>query len=166
MNISRFLTEDLIRLEMTTDIEPLEESNNEDRWRQEGKERILDELVGLLESGYRTGNRTKLLLDFINREKKATTAIGDGIAVPHIRSKQAKEFMIAFARSTGGYDFDSPDGRPVHMFIIMAAPPYDDALYLKVFKALAGMLRYESFRKELMEANHPGELLRAIRAME
>ena len=166
MNISRFLTEDLIRLEMTTDIEPLEEGNNTDRWRQEGKERILDELVGLLESGYRTGNRTKLLLDFINREKKATTALGDGIAVPHIRSKQAKEFMIAFARSSEGYDFDSPDGKPVHLFVIMAAPPYDDTLYLRVFKSLAGMLQYESFRNELMAAGHPGELLRAIRAME
>jgi PTS system fructose-specific IIC component len=166
MNISRFLTEDLIRLEMSTDIEPLEEGNNADRWRQEGKELILDELVGLLESGYRTGNRTKLLLDFINREKKATTALGDGIAVPHIRSKQAKEFMIAFARSSQGYDFGSPDGKPVHLFVIMAAPPYDDTLYLKVFKSLAGMLQYESFREELMSASHPGELLRAIRAME
>jgi PTS system fructose-specific IIC component len=166
MNISRSLTEDLVKLEMTTQVEPLDEDGSREKWLQQAKESILDELVSLLEVGNRIGNRTKLLNDFIHRERKATTAIGDGIAVPHIRSKQAKEFMIAFARSTAGYDFDSPDGRPTHMFFVMAAPPYDDSLYLRVFKSLMGMLQYESFREELMSVAHPGELIRAIRGME
>jgi len=48
----------------------------------------------------------------------------------------------------------------------MAAPPYEDNLYLKVFKALAEMLQYESFREELLSVTSPGEVLRAIRAME
>jgi len=166
MNISRALTEDLVKLEMTTAVEPFEEGGSLEKWRQQGKEDILNELVSLLEVGNRIGNRTKLLNDFINRERKATTAIGDGIAIPHIRSKQAKEFMIAFARSSAGYDFGSPDGRPTHMFFVMAAPPYDDSLYLRVFKSLMEMLQYESFREELMNVSHPGELIRAIRGME
>ena len=166
MNISRYITEQSIKLEMTTRIEPLEEGSSADKWLQNGKEQILDELVALLEAGNRIGNRTKLLLDFVNREKQATTGIGDGIAIPHIRSKQAKGFMIAVARSTEGYQFDSLDGEPVHLFFIMAAPPYDDNLYLKVFKALAEKLQYESFREELMAASSPGEIYRIIRSME
>ena len=74
--------------------------------------------------------------------------------------------MIAFARSSEGYDFGSLDTNPTHMFFIMAAPPYDDNLYLKVFKSLAEMLQYESFREELMSLQSPGELIRALRAME
>jgi len=166
MRISRFLTEEHIKLEMNTVIEPLEEGASLERWRQDAKGKILSELINLLEKNGRIGNRTKFLLDFVNREKKASTAIGDGIAIPHIRSLQAKEFMLAFARSTAGYDFESFDTKPIHLFFVMAAPPYDDSLYLKVFKTLAEMLRFESFRKELMSLTSPGEVIRAIRNME
>ena len=166
MNISRCLSESSIKLEMSTVYEPLEEGMSQERWREAGKEKILDELVTLLEIANRVGNRTKLLIDFINRERKATTGIGSGLAVPHIRSKQAKEFMMAVARSTAGYDFGAIDGKPTHLFFVMAAPPYDDALYLRVFRSLMGMLQYESFRAELMAATQPGEFIRAIRSME
>ncbi len=166
MNISRALTENLIKLEMSTVVKPYEDGTSLEKWRQQGKELILEELVNLLINGNRIGNVTKLLIDFINRERKATTAIGDGIAIPHIRSMQAKELIIAFARSSEGYDFDSPDGKPTHLFFVMAAPPYDDSLYLRVFKSLMEMLQYESFRQELMTVSHPGELIRTIRGME
>lgn len=166
MNLSRYFREDLIKLEMDTVIEPLGEDESVDKWRENGKEMIIEELVSLLEVGNRIGNRNKLLIDFINRERKATTGIGHGVAVPHVRSMQAKDFMIAFARSTEGYDFGSLDANPTHLFFIMAAPPYDDNLYLKVFKSLAEMLQYESFREELMSLQSPGELIRALRAME
>jgi fructose-specific phosphotransferase system IIA component len=160
------MSEERVKLEMTTVIAPPINGGSVDKWRQQGKETILEELVDLLEQGNRIGNKTKLVLDFVNREKKATTGIGMGVAIPHIRSMQAKEFTIAFARSTAGYDFDSLDGKPVHLFFIMAAPPYDDNLYLKAFKALAEMLHQESFRQQLLELKSPGELLRAVRMME
>ncbi len=166
MNISRYMNERLVKLEMDTHIDPPEEGTSIERWRQQSKEQILFELVDLLDENARVGNRNKLLLDFVNREKKASTAIGSGIAIPHIRSKHATEFMIALGRSIKGYDFDSLDGKPTHLFFIMAAPPYDDSLYLKVFKTLAEMLQYDSFREELMSAASPGELIRAIRSME
>ncbi|UCC44502.1 MAG: PTS sugar transporter subunit IIA [Candidatus Zixiibacteriota bacterium] len=166
MNLARYINEDVIKLEMTTVVDEREETVPVDKWRQKSKELIIHELVDLLESGYRIGNRSKLVLDFINREKKATTGIGGGIAIPHIRTKQAKDFMIAFARSTAGYDFGSLDDKPAHMFFVMAAPPYDDALYLKVFKSLAEMLQYDGLREELMAAQSPGEVIRALRSAE
>ena len=166
MNIARFIEEDAIKLEMSTVVEPLEEDASYEKWLAESKEDIIEELVKLLEKNYRIGNFNKLLIDFINRERKASTAIGHGIAIPHIRTMQAKDFMIAFARSTEGYDFDAPDKKPVHMFFVMAAPPYEDNLYLKVFKALAEKLQFDTFREELMSATSAGEIIRAIRSME
>ncbi len=160
------MTEDLIKLELETVVEPFDGNGSPDRWRAEGKEKILDELVGILEHDARIGNRKKLLEDFINRERKATTAIGHGIAFPHIRSMQAKEFMMGFARSTKGYDFGALDEQPAHLFFVMAAPPYDDKLYLRVFQTLSEMLYQESFRQELMEVKSPGEVIRAIRSKE
>lgn len=160
------MSEALVKLEMTTVIEPPVEGASIEKWRASAKEDILKELVSLLSAQNRIGNETKLLIDFVNRERKATTGIGKGIAIPHIRSLQAKEFMIAFARSAGGYDFDALDHQPTHMFFVMASPPYDDSMYLKAFKALAEMAQYETFRADLMAARSAGEILRTIRAME
>lgn len=163
MNIYRYFTEDAIKLEMDTVIEPLGEDESYEKWQLHGKEKVLDELITLLETTTRIGNRSKLLLDFINREKKATTGIGMGIAIPHVRTKQAKEFSIAFARSSVGYDFNALDKQPSHLFFIMAAPPYDDSFYLKVFKSLAETLQYEEIRNELMSVQSPGEVIRVLR---
>ena len=90
MKLSRYLTEDLVKLEMTTEVEPQPENGSVEKWRLRTKEAILSELVDLLDAGSRVGNRSKLLLDFVNREKKATTGIGLGVGIPHIRSMQAK----------------------------------------------------------------------------
>jgi mannitol/fructose-specific phosphotransferase system IIA component (Ntr-type) len=167
MNISRFLEPELIKLEMETRIDPDPDSQlHPDKILWKRKRAILCELVELLEKSGRIGNPKKLLVDFLNREKKATTGIGHGIAVPHIRSMQAKEFILGFARSTEGYDFDALDNGSVHLFFVMASPPYDDALYLKVFKALAEMLQFDYFREELMNASEEYEIIRAIKRME
>ena len=150
---------------MDTVIDTPPENGSRSKWQARSKEKVLDELVTLLDSGARIGNRGKLLTDFVNRERQTSTGIGNGIAIPHIRSKHAKEFVIAFARSTAGYDFDSADGQPAHLFFVMAAPPYDDDVYLRVFKSLAEMLRQEQFRQELMAIQSPGEIIRVIGSM-
>ncbi len=166
MNISRFLKEELIDLDFRVEQEPPPEESNSDKWKVRNKERILTRLVDILELSGKTVNRSKLLTDFINREKKATTGIGDGIAVPHVRSMQAKELIIGFARSKDGYDFGSLDGEPTRLFFVMAAPPYDDNLYLKIFKALSESVQYETFREELLQIEQPYEIIRAFRNAE
>jgi len=167
MDISPHLKPELIKLEMETKISIDPDSllhPNKILWMR--KEAILKELVDLLEISGKVGNKRKLLLDLVNREKKATTGIGHGIALPHVRTMQAKEFIIGLARSREGYDYDSLDKEPVHLFFVMAAPPYDDALYLKVFKALAEILRFDYFREELLNASSEYEIIRAVKRME
>ncbi|MFH2036267.1 MAG: PTS sugar transporter subunit IIA [Candidatus Zixiibacteriota bacterium] len=166
INISKFMAEDLIDLNFQVEQEPPPEEGNSNKWRERNKERILSSLVSLLDKSGQTCNKSKLLNDFIFRERKATTALGLGIAVPHIRTMQAREFVIGFARSIEGYDFGSPDKLLTHMFFIMAAPPYDDSLYLKVFKSLSENLQYEYFREELMNARIPFDIIRAFKNVE
>lgn len=166
MNIWQVLDEEMIVLDFHSEQTPLPEKGPVDKVVQQNKEQILSNLVDILDRVGKTGNKSKLLIDFINRERKATTAIGDGIAVPHIRTMQAKELIMVVARSEEGYDFDAPDDSPVHLFFVMAAPPYDDSLYLKVFKALSENLQYEQFRQELMEAEKPYDIIRSFRNYE
>lgn len=167
MDISRYLKPDLIKLEMETEINIDPNSSlHPDKVLWMRKETILKELVDLLDISGKVGNRHKLLIDLVNREKKATTGIGQGIALPHVRTMQAKEFIMCLARSKKGYDFDSLDKKPVHLFFVMAAPPYEDALYLKIFKALAEILRFDYFREELLNVSSEYEIIRAIKRME
>ena len=166
MNISRFLKENLIELSFIPEQEPAPDESNSDKWKMRNKDRILSSLVDILEVSGKTVNRCKLITDFVNRERKASTAIGLGIAIPHVRSMQAREFIIGFARSKDGYDFNSLDGEPTHLFFVMAAPPYEDNLYLKVFKALSEALQYETFREELMQAERPYDIIRAFKNVE
>lgn len=167
MDISRYLKPELIKLEMETRVESDPDSQlHPDKVLWNRKRAILCELVELLEKSDKVGNPKKLLVDFLNREKKATTGIGHGIAIPHIRSMQAKELLMGLARSREGYDFDSLDNGSVHLFFVMAAPPYDDNLYLKVFKALGEILRFDYFRDELLNASSEYEIIRAIKRMQ
>ncbi len=167
LNISRCLNPELIKLELETNSEfDLENNLSPKKRLWQTKYAVLEELVNLLDQSGKVCNRKKLFLDLFNREKKASTGIGKGIAFPHVRTMQARDFVMGFARSTQGYDFDSLDQNPVHLFFVMVAPPYDDTLYLKVFKSLASLLQYDSLRKELLAAESEYEIIRAIRKME
>lgn len=165
-NISRHMSPDLVKLDMVTELPEMPENGSVKKWTMASKELIISELIKVLDPTGKIGNRNKLFLDFVNREKKASTGIGSGFAIPHIRSMQAKEFIIGYARSVAGFDFDAIDGTPVHHFFIMAAPPYDDGLYLKVFKALSEMIAFDGLNERLMQAKEPFDVIKAIRELE
>lgn len=169
MQISRLLRPDLIRLEMITSFDDLEEDNGgplTPKRQLERKRLLLAECAELLDLSGRVSNKNKLLTDMFNREKKATTAIGKGIVIPHIRTMQAKELIIGVLRSTPGYDFQSLDGMLSHVFIPMAAPPYDDTLYLRVFKALAEIFSTDGFFDRVMSAQQPYDIIRVFEDLE
>lgn len=167
MNISRYVKAELIRLELESHFDPPEGDNGySNKQLYAMKETIMSELVDLLDHSGKISNKKKLLNDLFNREKKASTAIGGQIAVPHVRTMQAREFIMAIGRHPQGYEFDAPDDLPVRLFFCMAAPPYDDNLYLKVFKALAERLQYPEFLNTLLTAETPDLIIRAFKEIE
>lgn len=126
------------------------------------KERVLQEIVGLLDASGRVVNRSKLLTDIVNRERKASTAIGGGIAIPHVRTMQARDFAICVARSTPGVEFDAPDHAPVHIFVGVVAPPYEDRLYLEVYREIGTLLSREEARTAILRASDPHDVIKAV----
>lgn len=170
MNLARLLDPELILLEMKTQDVPAEEREEipQEKYVLAQKEIILGEIVDLLDSSGRIGHRNKLLLDLFNREKRAGTGLERGIAIPHVRTPQAKEFLFAFARSTPGLEFDCQDGKLAHLFFILVAPPYDDALYLKIYRKLATAFVNSgySLTQEFLDARDEGEILRTLRQID
>ncbi len=165
MMLSRLLNEKLIKLDMDVP-EPVDSEGNPlppEKGLWIIKEAVLRELVKLLERTGNVRNSKRLFVDLYNREKKATTGIGNGIAFPHVRTIAIREASFCFARSLRGIDFGAIDGEPCHLFFTLVAPPYDETIYLKYYKKLASILQYDTVIKALMEAKSPGEIIRIIR---
>lgn len=166
MNLARLLKPELIRLEMVTrDPPPEDPPLSRDRYIWLAKESALQELAELVASGGRVGSVNKLFTDLLNREKKASTGLVRGIAIPHVRTMHAKELTFAFARSTPGIEFESLDGEPAHLFFVIVAPPYDDVAYLRIYKQMATAFHGTDVREEFMNARDEGEVIRAMRLM-
>ncbi|HOX08215.1 MAG TPA: PTS sugar transporter subunit IIA [Planctomycetota bacterium] len=171
MSLGRLFREELVKLELESGPEPLPEgveptpaALEKARWRF--KERVCGELVALFAASGEVRNEHKFLVDLINREKKASTAIGEGLAVPHVRSLQPRSTVVIFARSTAGVEYYSPDRQPVHLFFGITAPSYDDADYLKIYKWLAtSFTREDWLRPALMSAEEPGEVVRILKSL-
>ncbi len=167
MNLARLINEEQILLELKTRDLPAEERAEipPEQYRWMIKERVLAELVDLVNRSNRVSNRNKLYQDLLNRERKATTGLSSGVAIPHVRTIYAKELLVGFARSREGVEFDCLDGAPAHLFFVMVAPPYDDTAYLKLYRQLAEAFSGRDFRQEFMAAETEGEVLRVVKRM-
>ena len=130
------------------------------------KERVIQELVELHDRSGLVQNKRKLFIDLLNREKKSTTGVGKGVAIPHVRTMQVKDVSVCFLRSKDGIEFEAIDGEPCHLFFSLVAPPYNDQIYLKFFKKIAQLVQYESIIEELRNAKRSEEIVRIIKENE
>lgn len=104
---------------------------------------------------------------FINiikkREKIESTGIGDGIAIPHGKDNSVKKTGIAFGRSCDGINFDSLDGKPVHLIFLVASPLEARKEYLQVVAKIARLLKSTIMRENLMKADNPFAVIKIIK---
>ncbi len=121
--------------------------------RAKTKDGILKELADLLAQD-REVRDPKILLEMLRkREALGSTAIGAGVAIPHGRSLAIANIKILFARHQKGVDFDSPDGKPVHLFFLIVAPPLDrNNEYLPLLGQIAELVKDVAARESLMKA--------------
>ncbi|MBN1425094.1 PTS sugar transporter subunit IIA [Candidatus Fermentibacteria bacterium] len=164
MGLMRYLSESRVRLELETTMPSEEEREGipRDRWLPTLKERVIRELCDLLLTSTDIRNQNKLFLDLHNREKQWSTALGHGVAFPHVRTMHTRTLVFAIGRSTPGLDYDSPDGEPVHVFFSMVAPPYEDQIYRRFAKQLAIAVTYGSLVERVLEVKTPGEMMRLV----
>jgi PTS system fructose-specific IIC component len=153
MNLARFLREERVDLQL------------DDRFDEDNPatvESLAEHMVGLLELSEDIVNPSKLKLDLINREKRAPSLLGLGIAMPHVRTLQARKLVMAVGISEKGLDLDAPDDEPVRIAIAIVGPPYDDKQYLQVYKRLSERLLEEGAVEAILDAEGPGEVVRAL----
>jgi PTS system nitrogen regulatory IIA component len=127
------------------------------------KPEILNELAQALASKYKEISLNELNATLAERERLGSTAIGDGIAIPHGKLRGVKKIIGAFGRHRVGVDFDSLDGGMTHLFFVLVAPEDSASLHLKALAHVSRLLKDGSFRDRLIAAGDDGEIFQLIK---
>ncbi|MFQ6037753.1 MAG: PTS sugar transporter subunit IIA, partial [Candidatus Aminicenantales bacterium] len=115
----------------------------------------------------RIGKEKYLCEKLIQREKLGSTAIGEGVAIPHCKMKGVKEPIVMLAVSKKGVHFESLDGKPSHVFFLVVSSPENPSLNLQILAAIAHLVRKaNSLLKKILEAKTIPEILDIIREEE
>lgn len=96
------------------------------------------------------------------REEESTTAVGEGIAIPHYKGGAVSKPGLAAMVIKNGTDFGSIDGEPVHLIFAIAAPDTKENVHLDVLSKLSVLLMDENFSKALINAKSTDEFLSVI----
>jgi len=122
----------------------------------------LRELANALAQNIANVGAGELLDLLMEREKLGSTAMGDGIAIPHARCDALERIVIGFGRSRAGINFESIDGQPTHLFFLLVAPKKEGSAHLLTLARLSRVLSDERFRRRLLDIEDVDDLMRAI----
>jgi len=126
------------------------------------KEEILRKLSRPIADSHPSIDHDTLLEVLVKREETSTTAIADGIAIPHGKLAIGEQVICGFGRSRKGVDFDSVDGNPTHIFFLLVSPESHPSLHLRWLAHLAVMLKSPDFRHQLVEAETAEDILATL----
>ena len=126
------------------------------------KKGVIEEMVipAARMAGVKTQELVRVLME---RERLGSTGIGGGIGIPHGKLKGIDSLILGFGLSRKGVDFESIDGRPTHIFFLLVTPENSIDVHLRMLARISGILKNEVFRKRLMNAADPDEILTIIR---
>ncbi len=107
-------------------------------------------------------DREMLAKVLLERERLASTAIGEGVAIPHGKLDAVGKLVACVGRAVDGVDFDSMDGRPTHLFFVLVAPENSTGVHLKALARISRLFKDPEFRTRLMQAKDGQEMYRVI----
>jgi PTS system nitrogen regulatory IIA component len=116
------------------------------------KRAILEELAAHIASLHPKIDRAVLGRVLIEREALASTAIGEGVAIPHGKLGAVGEIVACLGRATAGVEFDSMDGQPTYLFFVLVAPEQSTGAHLKALARISRVFKDADFRKRLLAA--------------
>ena len=126
------------------------------------KKTVLKEMADWLASQDNFLDARKLFDILLEREKISSTAIGEGVAIPHGKAPGIQKVSGIFARSVRGVNFDSLDGGLTYLFFVLVAPEDSAADHLKALARISRLLKDSSFRARLMEGKTQEEIFAVI----
>lgn len=135
----------------------------------EDKAEVLEELTDLLSKNYLQGQtfpREAVLEALLAREKKMSTGIYKGIAVPHATVEGIDTLRGVLGISKKGIDYESLDGSPVYLVFLLVSPPGEAEQHLNALKKIALLIQDPLFLENVLEASTPQKVYSIIQEFE
>ncbi len=126
------------------------------------KRAILEELAGFMAAHHPKIDRATLARVLIEREQLASTAIGEGVAIPHGKLGAVGEIVACLGRAQAGVEFDSMDGQPTYLFFVLVAPESSTGAHLKALARISRVFKDADFRRRLLAAGDADSMYQVV----
>ena len=126
---------------------------------------VIAELVWALDKAGRLGkeNCEEIIKAAIKREKEASTGMGKGVAVPHVKHQVLEDVVATIGQSSAGIDFSSLDKQLVYSVILLISPVDDPDKHLQAMENIFKHLQQDRFRKFLRQSQTAEEVADLLR---
>jgi fructose-specific phosphotransferase system IIA component len=127
---------------------------------------ILEEFAQLLYSKNLINDKDKFLDELLIREELGSTAIDNGIAIPHCKLDEVNNTFAVIGISRKGVNFNSVDDKPTYLFFLLVSPQKSTEEHLSALAAISHIARQEKAKKELIDARNAVEIIKVIQEWE
>lgn len=122
------------------------------------KKKLLEYLSDVLARGEGDSRVRSIFDSLCARERLGSTALGDGVAIPHGRVAEGDTVECAFVRLKRPLEMDAPDGQPVDLLFALSIPDNYTDEHLKLLAQIAEFFSDAGLRAELREADNPARI--------
>ena len=129
----------------------------------QNRDDVLKEMVNFLKKKNKISKEKDLYEKLLQREELGSTAIGEGVAIPHCKIKGIQDPILILAISKKGVNFHSPDEKPSHLFFLVVSSPDNPSLNLQILAAIAHLVRTaNTLLKKILEASNIAAILGVV----
>lgn len=130
------------------------------------KKSAIGELVQILAEAHELKDANVLLASVLEREATRTTGIGNGLAIPHGKCAGVDHLVIAIGKPQTPIDFESIDGRPVNLIVLLASPPDQTGPHIQALARISRLMTVDAFRQAMRNATNAQQVYDAVVAQE
>ncbi len=134
--------------------------------KEKEKTKLIAELVDIVVKPSRIKDGEFLFKAILEREKLGSTAIGNGVAIPHVKIKGVKKPLLILGRSAEGVDFDSLDGEKTYLFFMLISSQEEVGLHLKILAKISHLVKDKFVVERLKKVKDKHDIFEIISGFE
>lgn len=119
---------------------------------------VMSELAELAAKSSKLTNKKAFLKAILEREELGSTGIGNGVAIPHAKTKMVRDFILVFGRQNSGVDFGALDGEKTYLFFALASPQEKVGAHLKILAEISRLVKDKFIVEQLKKAKDKKEI--------
>ena len=150
MKLTDILSEDRIKI-------PLDNTD---------KEKIIEEMVGIIHTSKGLKNKDQILKAVLDREAVMSTGVGDEIAIPHGKADGIDDIIAALGITKEPFNFNSLDNKPVRLVWLLVGPQDKTGPHLKALSRISRLMHKKDIRERLIKTIEPKDIIEVITAEE